>query len=67
VEEELGYLEVFEEHLGSSDTIADWVIGWLSQENWVFPWVDLELFEDVPPDCFHVIPVLDDAVVHWVA
>ena len=32
----------------------------------MFPGIDLELLEDVSPDCLHVIPVLNDTVIHWV-
>ena len=67
MEEELRHLEVFEKHLGCSDPVADGVVGRLCQKYWVFTRIDFELLEDLPPDGLHVVPVLDDAMVHWVA
>ena len=67
VEEELGDLEVLEKHLSGADPISNGVVRWLCQEYWVFPGIHLEFFKDVPPDCFHVLPVLHDAVIHGVA
>ena len=29
-------------------------------------WVYFKLFENVPPDCFHFIPVFDDTMLDWV-
>ena len=66
VEEELGYLEVFEKHLGGADPIADWIVRRLRQEYWVFPGIHLEFFEDMSPDCFHIIPILNDAMIHGI-
>lgn len=66
MEEKLGNLELFEEHLGCADTIADRVIGRLGQEHWVLSRVDLELVKYVSPDLLHVVPVLHYAVLHRV-
>ena len=67
VEEELGDLEVLEKHLSRADPISNRVVRWLSQEYWVFPGVHLEFFKDMSPDCFHVIPILHNTVIHGVA
>ena len=67
VEEELGDLEVLEKHLSGADPISNGIVRWLCQEYWVFPGIHLEFFKDVPPDCFHVLPILHDAVIHGVA
>ena len=32
----------------------------------MFSGVDLELIEDMPPDGFHLVPVLDDTMLHRV-
>ena len=66
MEEELGHLELLEEHLSCADAIADRVIGRLRQEHWVLSRVHLELIEDVTPDLLHVVPVLHHSVLHWV-
>ena len=66
MEEELGYLEVLEKHLGSADPIADWIVWRLRQEYWVFSGIHLEFFKDMSPDCFHIIPILHDAVIHGI-
>ena len=66
MEEELGYLEVFKEHLRSFDPIADRVIGWLSQQHRVFSRIDFEFFKDMSPDSFHIIPILYHAMLHRV-
>ena len=33
----------------------------------MFPGIDLEFLENVSPDCLHVVPVLNHAVIHRVA
>ena len=66
MEEKLGDLEVFKKHLGRSDPIANRVIRWFSQQDWVFSRIDIECFEYVSPDCFHVVPVLDHTMFHRV-
>ena len=66
MEEKLWHLEGFEEHLRCSNPVSNRVVGWLCQKHRVFTRVDLELLEDVPPNGFHVFPVLDDTVVHRV-
>ena len=67
VEEKLGHLEVFKEHLRRADPISNGVIRGLCQQHWVFARVDLKLIENMSPDGFHIIPILDNPVVHRVA
>ena len=66
MEEELWNIERLKEHLCSSNSVANWVVGRLSQEDRMVFWVNFELFENVPPNCFHLIPVFDDTVLNWV-
>ena len=67
MEEKLGHLEILEEDLGSSDSVTNGVIGRLRQQHWVFSGINLELLEHVPPNSLHVLPVLDDSVLHGIA
>ena len=66
VEEEFWHLELLEEHLSCFDSIADRVVRRLCQHHWVLSRVHFQLFEDVSPDLLHILPVLHDAVLHWV-
>ena len=66
MEEEFWYLELLKEHLSCPDAIANRIVGRFSQKHGVLSRVDLQLVEDVSPDLLHVVPVLDDAVLHRV-
>ena len=66
MEEELGHLIVFKEHLGKSDTIANGVVWRLSNEEWMISWIDFKLLKDVLEDGIHVIPVLHYSSLNWV-
>ena len=66
MEEELRNIERLKEHLSSSNSVANGVVRRLSQEYRVVLRVHFELFENVPPDCFHLIPVFDYTVFDWV-
>ena len=67
MEEKLGNLEILEEDLSSSDSVTNGVIGRLRQQHWVFSGINLELLENVSPNSLHILPVLDDTVLHWIA
>ena len=67
MEEKLGNLEVFKEHLRSFNPIADRVIGRFCQQHRVFSRIDFKFFKDMPPDSLHIVPVLHHAVLHRVA
>lgn len=66
LEEQVGNTESFEEHLRGLDTVADGIVGRLSQQHAMFSWVDLELIEDVSPDGLHLLPVADDSMLNRV-
>ena len=66
VEEKLRHLELVKEHSRRAQPILDRVIGRLRQQHRVLSDVDLELVEHVTPDLLHVVPVLDNAVIHRV-
>ncbi len=66
VEEKFGHLEIFKEHLRRSDSVSNRVVRWLRQHDWVLSWIDFKFLEDVTPDLFHIVPVLDNAVLHRV-
>ena len=67
MEEKLGHLEVLKEHLCRSNSVSDWVIGRFCQKDRVFSRVDIKVFKDLPPDGFHVLPILHDTMIHWIA
>ena len=67
MEEKLGYLEVLKEHLCRSDSVSDRVIGRFCQKDRVFSRVDIKVLKDLPPDGLHVLPILHDAMIHWIA
>ena len=64
MEKDLRDLESFEESLSCLNTIRDWVVGRLSQQNGVFSGIDFELLKNVPPNSFHIVPVLHNTVLH---
>ena len=33
----------------------------------MFSRIDIKVFEDLPPDGLHVLPILDDTMIHWIA
>lgn len=66
VEEKLWYLEVLKENLRRLDSVSNRIVGRFCQKNRVFSRVDLEFIENMPPNGFHVLPILDDSVLHGV-
>ena len=57
---------LLEHDLGHALTVDLWVHGRLSEQDLAAGGVDLELLvKRVVPEMFHVLPVADDAVLHW--
>ena len=67
MEKEFGHLKLVEENSCCFDTIADWVVRGLRQHHRVLSWIDFQFFKDMPPDCLHIVPVLNYTVLHWIA
>ena len=66
VEEQFWHLIVLEEKLGHANTIANWIVWGLCQQNWMLTGVDLQLGEDVLEDLIHVIPVTHDSPLNGI-
>ena len=67
MEKEFGHLKLVEENSCRLDTIADWVVRGLCQHHRVLSRIDFQFLEDMSPDCFHIVPVLNYTVLHWIA
>ena len=67
MEEKLGNLEILKEHLSCTDSISYRVIGRFSEQYRVFPRIYIKQIKNMSPNCFHIVPVLNNAVIHWVA
>ena len=66
MEEDLRDVELFEEHLSKLDSVCNWVVWWLRDQNRVDLWTGLKSFEHMLIDMLHAFPVFDDSVLHRV-
>lgn len=66
MEEQLRHIEGFKEHLSDFDSVADWVVWRFGEKDGMLFRVNFEIFEDIAPYCFHLIPILDDSVFDWI-
>jgi hypothetical protein len=67
LEKYFGGSKLLEEYVCSLSSIVEWVEWWLRQQNWMLFWLHFELTEDMLPQSFHVVPVLDHSVLNWVS
>ena len=67
MEKEFGHLKLVEENSCRFDTIADWIVRGLCQHHRVLSWINFQFLKDMPPDCLHIVPVLNYTVLHWIA
>merc|ERR1711970_575364 len=62
-----GHVEGLKHNLSHLLTVSLWVEGSLSQKDGLFLRGNTEfIVEGVVPDLFHIIPVSDDSMLHWV-
>lgn len=58
-----GNSKIVKHHLGHADSVSNRVEDWLGQQHRVFLGIYFELFKDVAVDLFHVVPILNHAML----